>query len=115
MPLWRTRPAGSARSSAGKPLRWVGVRSYGIYLWHFPIIVLTTPGGIANGEEPLRELLQVAAIFVIAALSWKYVEEPIRHGALGRLLAAVPGAAAGGRPPISPEGWAGRRGASASS
>ncbi len=68
-----------------KPLRWVGVRSYGIYLWHFPIIVLTTPGGIANGAEPLRELLQFAAILGISALSWRYVEEPVRHGALGRL------------------------------
>ncbi len=68
-----------------RPLRWVGVRSYGIYLWHFPVIVLTTPGGVANGAEPLRELLQVAAIFAAATLSWRYVEEPVRHGALGRL------------------------------
>jgi len=69
------------------PLRWIGVRSYGIYLWHFPIIVLTTPGGVANGHEYLREALQVAAIVAISAFSWKYVEEPIRHGALGRLWA----------------------------
>jgi peptidoglycan/LPS O-acetylase OafA/YrhL len=68
-----------------KPLRWIGVRSYGIYLWHFPVIVLTTPGGIANGAEPLRELLQFAAIVGVAALSWRYIEEPVRHGALGRL------------------------------
>ncbi|MGB7685022.1 MAG: acyltransferase, partial [Solirubrobacterales bacterium] len=68
-----------------RPLRWIGVRSYGIYLWHFPIIVLTTPGGVANGREYLRAALQVAAIIGISALSWKYVEEPIRHGAIGRL------------------------------
>ena len=35
----------------------------------------------------MRAALQVAATFVIAALSWRYVEEPIRHGALGRLWA----------------------------
>jgi peptidoglycan/LPS O-acetylase OafA/YrhL len=70
-----------------EPLRWIGVRSYGIYLWHFPIIVLTTPGGVANGREYLREALQLAAIILVSALSWKYVEEPIRHGALGRLWA----------------------------
>jgi peptidoglycan/LPS O-acetylase OafA/YrhL len=68
------------------PLRWVGVRSYGIYLWQTPIIVLTSPQGI-HGESLTRSLLQVAAIFAIAALSWRFVEEPIRHGAIGRFFA----------------------------
>jgi peptidoglycan/LPS O-acetylase OafA/YrhL/lysophospholipase L1-like esterase len=70
-----------------RPLRWVGVRSYGIYLWHYPIIVLTTP---ADGRESiLREVLQVAAAFGVAALSWRFVEEPIRHGAIRRWLAEM--------------------------
>jgi peptidoglycan/LPS O-acetylase OafA/YrhL len=88
-----------------KPLRWIGVRSYGIYLWHFPIIVLTTPGGVANGSEPLRELLQAAAIVGIAALSWRHVEEPVRHGALGRLWRRA--RAGDWRPEnVSRQGWA---------
>jgi len=88
-----------------EPLRWVGVRSYGIYLWHFPIIVLTTPGGVANGAEPLRELLQVAAILAIAALSWRFVEEPIRHGALGRIWRSL--RSGSWRPEqLGREGWA---------
>jgi peptidoglycan/LPS O-acetylase OafA/YrhL len=69
-----------------KPLRWIGVRSYGIYLWQTPIIVLTSPQG-PHGKSLLRDALQVAAIFGVAALSWKFVEEPIRHGAIGRLFA----------------------------
>jgi peptidoglycan/LPS O-acetylase OafA/YrhL len=69
-----------------KPLRWVGARSYGIYLWQSPIIVLTSPQG-AHSASLLRDLLQVAAIFAIAALSWRFVEEPIRHGAIGRFFA----------------------------
>ncbi|HTZ91552.1 MAG TPA: acyltransferase family protein [Streptosporangiaceae bacterium] len=63
-----------------RPLRWIGVRSYGIYLWHYPVIVLTTP---ANGTEDLpRAVWQIAASIAIAALSWKFVEEPVRHGAI---------------------------------
>jgi peptidoglycan/LPS O-acetylase OafA/YrhL len=69
-----------------RPLRWIGVRSYGIYLWQSPIIVLTSPQG-PHGPSLARDLLQVAAVFGIAALSWKFIEEPIRHGAIGRFFA----------------------------
>src|SRR3984957_9775551 len=76
-------PAGRLGPLLGaRPLRWIGVRSYGIYLWHFPIIALTTP---ANGHDPaLRAVLQLAATIAVAALSWHFIEEPIRHGALSR-------------------------------
>jgi peptidoglycan/LPS O-acetylase OafA/YrhL len=69
-----------------KPLRWLGVHSYGIYLWHFPIIVLTTPSLNRGINLPLA-VLQVGATIAVAALSWRFFEEPIRHGALGRLWA----------------------------
>src|SRR5271166_6606144 len=78
-------PAGRVGRVLGlAPLRWIGVRSYGIYLWHYPIIVLTTP---ADGQETLiRASLQVGASVAIASLSWTFIEEPIRHGAIGRWL-----------------------------
>jgi peptidoglycan/LPS O-acetylase OafA/YrhL len=66
-----------------RPLRWIGVRSYGIYLWQWPIIVLTAP---SHGGIPLTtSLLDVVATLVIAAVSWRFIEDPIRHGALVRL------------------------------
>jgi hypothetical protein len=71
-----------------RPLRWVGVRSYAIYLWQTPVIVLTAASAANPQDEGLlRKALQVAAILAIAALSWRFVEEPIRHGAIGRFFA----------------------------
>ncbi len=66
-----------------EPLRWVGERSYAIYLWHYPVIVLTTPVGAP--PSIVRASLQIAATIGLAALSWRFVEDPIRHGALARL------------------------------
>jgi len=83
------------RALGSGPLRWVGVRSYGIYLWHLPVIVLTG-AAIDTGRVDLpRAGLQLAATIGLAALSWKYVEQPIRHGAWPAL---APPPAAGGRP-----------------
>ncbi len=67
-----------------RPLRSVGLISYGIYLWHYPVIVLTTPT-VTHGNDALRAVVQVAAVLALATLSWRFVETPIRHGALGRL------------------------------
>ena len=66
------------------PLRWIGVRSYGIYLWHWPIIVLTAPS-LDQKPTLTLQVLQVAATIIVAALSWHFVEEPIRRGAIGQL------------------------------
>jgi len=67
------------------PLVWIGQRSYSIYLWHWPIFLLTRP----RLDVPLDgwPLLVVRLLLVVglAALSYRFVEQPIRQGALERL------------------------------
>ncbi|WP_426551617.1 acyltransferase family protein [Bacillus pumilus] len=62
-----------------QPLVWIGKRSYGIYLWHYPIIVLTTPV-IEIGQPSMgRVALQIIAILLIAEASYRFIEQPIRR------------------------------------
>lgn len=70
---WVSRLLGS------RPLRWLGVRSYGIYLWHYPIIVFTTPVPPDTSWAWARALAQIAATLLVAAASWRYLEDPIRR------------------------------------
>ncbi len=67
------------------PLRFLGVRSYGMYLWQWPIVVLA---GSSENFDAGRALLEIAGTVLIASISWRYIEEPIRHGALERLIRA---------------------------
>ena len=71
------------RALGWTPLRWTGVRSYGIYLWQWPIIVLASPTVITFQWR--RAALEVAGTLLVAGLSWRFVEDPIRRGALGRM------------------------------
>ena len=81
-------PGSQLRSILGwEPLRWVGERSYAIYLWHYPVIVLTTP--LNAPPSVVRASVQIVATFALAALSWRFVEDPVRQGSLGRLVARV--------------------------
>lgn len=85
------------------PLRWIGVRSYGIYLWAYPIIVLTTPTVQGRTDLPV-EVLQVGATIAVAALSWRFFEEPIRRGAIERFWTQV--RSGGWRPgAVPPRSW----------
>ena len=66
------------------PFQWLGERSYGIYLWHLPVIVFL-PEGVMQ-DSPWRPLLLVTVILALASLSWSLVEDPIRRrGLLGAL------------------------------
>lgn len=64
------------------PLKWLGERSYGVYLWHYPIILLMTDQN-ATAEPPVWMLvLQLAVTLVVAELSYRFVEQPLRRGRL---------------------------------
>jgi peptidoglycan/LPS O-acetylase OafA/YrhL len=69
------------------PARWVGARSYGIYLWHWPVFLVVgqdlpvAPGG---PTYLLTRLWCVVVTFVVADLSYRFVETPVRrHGFAG--------------------------------
>jgi peptidoglycan/LPS O-acetylase OafA/YrhL len=75
----------STRSAAQRalgvaPLHWMGVRSYGIYLWHWPAVLLITSDlGLPLGEFGLA-LVQTAVAIAIAAVSYAFIETPVRSG-----------------------------------
>ena len=63
-----------------RTLRWLGARSYGIYLWHWPIMQLTRPYvDVPLHGAPLI-VAQAALTIGAAALSYRYLEMPIRTG-----------------------------------
>jgi peptidoglycan/LPS O-acetylase OafA/YrhL len=63
-----------------RPLVAIGLRSYGLYLWHWPIFVLV---GATHGSVG-RFTIGVMLAAVATELSYRYVETPVRRGALGR-------------------------------
>ncbi|MDA8071247.1 MAG: acyltransferase [Actinomycetota bacterium] len=60
------------------PLRWLGTISYGVYLWHWPIIVYVTRGRTGLGGA-LLDVVRVALTLAIATASYFVVERPLRR------------------------------------
>jgi peptidoglycan/LPS O-acetylase OafA/YrhL len=79
------------------PIRWVGVRSYGLYLWHWPVVVLLAsalPTWSREGTEGWTLGGIALAITVLAAaLSYRFLEQPIRRYGFRRTAAAIMAAA----------------------
>ena len=65
------------RALSSTPLRFVGLISYSLYLWHWPIIVFTKYVWIENLPAMAQASVVVASI-IAAALSWRFVEGPFR-------------------------------------
>jgi peptidoglycan/LPS O-acetylase OafA/YrhL len=63
-----------------KPLKWIGVRSYGIYLWHYPVILFMNSNVNTGGIHYGKVSLELTLTFLLAAISYSFVEKPIRQG-----------------------------------
>jgi peptidoglycan/LPS O-acetylase OafA/YrhL len=61
------------------PLVWLGLRSYSFYLWYWPVLTLTRPGVDVPMHGPLLVALQLGLTFLLADLSYRYVEQPFRQ------------------------------------
>jgi peptidoglycan/LPS O-acetylase OafA/YrhL len=72
------------RGLGAAPLRWLGERSYGLYLWHWPVFVVTRPGVDVPWDGAAVVALRLVLVGVLAELSFRLVEMPIRQGAFGR-------------------------------
>ncbi len=96
------------------PLPWIGRLSYGLYLWHWPIIVWLVPNRIHVGPTQLN-LIRLGVTFAAATTSYYLIERPIREGlrtrtrrvtflapvAVGAVCVALVASAAGATPPPS--------------
>ncbi len=68
------------------PLVWIGVRSYSIYLWHWPIFIFTRPElDVPLSGWPLF-FLRLGLTLIAAELSYRFIEQPVRDGSLSRGL-----------------------------
>jgi peptidoglycan/LPS O-acetylase OafA/YrhL len=83
----------ATRWMSARPLAWVGLVSYGVYMWHVPLILFARRLDVLPDAYGLRLLLILPPVLLVAALSWYLVERPLiaraawpsgRRGARGR-------------------------------
>jgi peptidoglycan/LPS O-acetylase OafA/YrhL len=94
--IWTAPGTIAGRLLSLRPLVFIGLISYSLYLWHWPLLVFSR---MAFGSSPLLTVAVVAASVAAATLSWRYVEAPFRYGfrkSSSRRIVAVGGASLAG-------------------
>jgi peptidoglycan/LPS O-acetylase OafA/YrhL len=80
----------TARLLSIPPLRFIGLISYSLYLWHWPIVVFLSDYKSQQQITSLDRWLVVAISIVAAAASWRFVEQPFRNGSRSLRIGARP-------------------------
>lgn len=78
-----------ARALSAEPLVWVGKRSYSIYLWHYPLLLLMNPVANISDTPWWQYILQVLVVVAVAECSYRFIETPFRKGAFGRTVSEL--------------------------
>ena len=60
------------------PMRWIAARSYSIYLWHWPVAVVTRPGSDVHWPGATVFLVRLGATLLLADLTYRIIERPVR-------------------------------------
>ncbi len=78
-----SHPGGAPGKVLGwAPLVWLGVRSYAIYLWHWPVFMLTRPHIDVPIDGPWLFAGRLAITLLLADISYRLIEQPFRRGVL---------------------------------
>lgn len=82
----RATPSMLARLLSVAPLRWLGWISYGVYLWHWPVILFATPERLGCAGGTLAGI-QILSTLLLSTASYLLIERPVRAGVLRHLVA----------------------------
>ncbi len=88
MLIWPRRQSAVSRLLANRPMRFIGLISYSLYLWHWPILVLHRHYNNGGAPTEVEALCLAAAAFLAGWMSWKFIEQPFR--AKRRSLLVIP-------------------------
>jgi peptidoglycan/LPS O-acetylase OafA/YrhL len=75
------RATAPPRALSARPLAWVGTVSYGVYLWHVPVILFLRAHGALPLNVPGALVVALPITLGVAALSWYLVEAPLQNRA----------------------------------
>ncbi|HTV77157.1 MAG TPA: acyltransferase, partial [Steroidobacteraceae bacterium] len=72
----------AGRLLAWKPIAFIGIISYSLYLWHWPLTVFQRNYALlmTGGSDRTQKLVIIAWSLALAALSWRFIEQPFRTG-----------------------------------